>query len=115
MPHLPAESGSSVVKNPVNPAENFADKWTMSKYSHLKLRENFVLWATQARADFYNILKSHDSGYISDAASQRLALAMDTGRLSKAVGLTSSPAVIVPKTHQIKSGESKPWRRNTGV
>jgi len=36
------------IANPVNPAENFADKWAEQP----KKRENFERWLTQARRDF---------------------------------------------------------------
>ena len=104
-----AESGSTEIMNPVNPAENFADKWTMPKYAHLKLRENFVRWAYQAQADFHNLLAPGNTAVLSDAASNRLALRLNEGKISDALGLKPAPSVITPKTHHIKAGESKPW------
>jgi hypothetical protein len=43
------------VPNPVNPEEDFADRWAMEKYTHLRLEDNFRLWIKQAQIDF-NIL-----------------------------------------------------------
>lgn len=50
-----ANSISSVsprVPNPVNPAEDFADKWGDPSSRHLKLEENFRLWLRRAQEDF---------------------------------------------------------------
>lgn len=38
------------VSNPVNPGENFADKWNEEEYH--QRRENFFLWHAQAKQDF---------------------------------------------------------------
>ena len=38
------------VPNPVNPAEDFADKWYSEKHARLKLKENFHRWLFQAKA-----------------------------------------------------------------
>lgn len=40
-----ADSGLEVVPNPVNPGENFADRWNMSECADLQLKRNFVLWS----------------------------------------------------------------------
>ena len=48
------ERNEYVVKNPVNPEENFADKWT----SHPKRQHNFFLWLDAVKKDFANILQS---------------------------------------------------------
>jgi hypothetical protein len=39
------------VPNPVNPSEDFADKWNNPEYAHLKFKVNFRQWLQQARAD----------------------------------------------------------------
>ncbi|MFD2855733.1 hypothetical protein ACFSZS_14515 [Seohaeicola zhoushanensis] len=46
--------GQSWVANPVNPAENFADKWA----DEPKKEENFRRWLEQARRDFGTYLRS---------------------------------------------------------
>lgn len=44
--------GEDVVANPVNPEENFADKWPM----HPKRRENFYKWLDAVKKDVHEIL-----------------------------------------------------------
>jgi hypothetical protein len=46
--------GVAWVANPVNPAENFADKWVEEP----KKRENFYRWLDQARQDFALYLRA---------------------------------------------------------
>lgn len=47
--------GVAWVANPVNPAENFADKWV----EETKKRENFYRWLDQARQDFALYLRAN--------------------------------------------------------
>lgn len=46
------EKGEDVVSNPVNPEENFADKWP----THPKRRENFYKWLAAVKKDVHEIL-----------------------------------------------------------
>lgn len=46
------ERGEDVVSNPVNPEENFADKWP----THPKRRENFYKWLATVKKDLHEIL-----------------------------------------------------------
>lgn len=105
-------SGSSVVPNPVNPEENFADRWSMSQYSHLNLKENFGRWVIQAQNDFDIIGSSDDMSFITDQAAQKFSVRMNVSDLSKRLGLVpASVSVISPKVHTI-SESPKPWRMN---
>lgn len=46
------DKGEDVVPNPVNPEENFADKWS----THPKRRENFYKWLAAVKKDVHEIL-----------------------------------------------------------
>lgn len=48
------ENGNDKVENPLNPAENFADKWIEAPVK----RENFYNWIRQIQADLCSILAS---------------------------------------------------------
>lgn len=93
------------VPNPVNPAEDFADKWYVPKYSHLKLKDNFYRWLTQARADFAALLSQENSQNILDAADRGFAVELDKSNIEHVLGL--SPAVIIPS--RIKVSAPEPW------
>lgn len=43
------------VPNPVNPSEDFADKWYRADCAKYRLEHNFRRWLAQARIDFQNI------------------------------------------------------------
>lgn len=46
--------GNYLISNPVNPSENFADKWP----KHPKRKENFFKWLQQVKTDMNNIINS---------------------------------------------------------
>jgi hypothetical protein len=99
-----ANSGSSIVLNPVNPEENFADRWTMPEYSHLKLRENFKKWAIQVQSDFDLLGATDDINFITEQAEQKFSINMNTGDLAKRLGLAqASISIVSPKSHIISA------------
>jgi hypothetical protein len=97
------------VPNPVNPAEDFADKWSTEEGRKKKLEENFRAWLAQAQADFTTITSSRDSGFISEQVLKKFGT-----RLSPKLGeqlVYSAPAVIAsPKAHVIHEAPARPWR-----
>ena len=107
-----AESGSTMVPNPVNPEENFADRWTMPEYKHLHLRENFTTWVTQASTDFANMISSTDMSFVAKCAEQKLSVRPTASDLGIRLGLSVAPAIYSAKTHEIPVGSAKPWRGN---
>lgn len=53
--HIKRKSnGDFVIRNPVNPEENFADKWP----THPKRKENFFKWLRQVKSDIDNIINA---------------------------------------------------------
>lgn len=95
------------VPNPVDPAEDFADRWSMPEYRHLRLEDNFWNWLAQAQTDFDILRSSDDPAFISEQAVRKLAVRMDEQSLRVKVGLTGS-AVATPKSHSITE-PAKPW------
>ncbi|QSV46909.1 nucleotidyltransferase domain-containing protein [Geobacter benzoatilyticus] len=100
------------VPNPVNPSEDFADRWAMPKYKHLKLEENFWTWLRQVRSDFDNLTRSEDATFIAEQANQRFRARMDVEDLRKSLGLAQGVSIIVPKAHSIEAAPPKPWERD---
>ena len=97
------------VPNPVDPNEDFADRWAMEKYSHLNLENNFWNWLQQAKRDLQLMLDSNDSQFISKHAQQRFGIRLDENDLAKSLGFNSAPAVHVKPKHHHVEDESKPW------
>ena len=58
--------GEDVVSNPVNPEENFADKWP----KHPKRRENFYKWLAAVKKDVHEILDGANKIQIQDTMSR---------------------------------------------
>lgn len=99
------------VPNPVNPAEDFADKWAMPKYKYLNLEENFWNWLAQAQADFATIGSSNDMRFISEQIAQKFALNIDSSVLRERLGLSSGTvSAFTPKKHSIPIEPASPWR-----
>lgn len=98
------KSGNSIVLNPVNPEENFADRWSMPQYRHLQLRENFKKWVIQAQNDFDLLGTTDDVHFISEQADQKFSVKMNTDDLAKRLGLMpASISIITPKDHAIST------------
>ena len=98
------------VPNPVDPGEDFADRWSMPKYSHLKLEDNFWSWLEQAKNDLSLIENSIQPGFISKQASAKFGIRLDEEVLAKGLGVVSSPSITsTPKRHEVND-ENKPWR-----
>jgi len=94
------------VPNPVDPGEDFADRWSMPEYKELYLEKNFWNWLIQAQSDFEYILSTIDSGFITEQAERKFSLRLNL-ELAKGVG---SASIVTPKTHSI-NGPPRPWKR----
>ncbi len=94
------------VPNPVNPAEDFADKWYDKGSTEYKLQDNFYKWLYQARADFKALCAKDSSQLVIEAADRGLDVRLDATSVALALGL--SAAVITP-TKEIHASDPKPW------
>jgi hypothetical protein len=98
------------VPNPVDPAEDFADRWSMPEYRHLKLEQNFWNWLLQAKSDFESVGSSRDTHFIADQAESKFSIHIDAQDLAKRLGVSSSSVTMVtPKAHVI-SAPPKSWK-----
>jgi len=98
------------IPNPVDPAEDFADRWAMPRYAHLKLEHNFWNWLTQAKSDFDLILKSRDPIFLSEHFSRKFGSSISDTDLKKSmsgeVEILNSPR----KPVQVITNPPKAWR-----
>jgi hypothetical protein len=97
------------IPNPVDPAEDFADKWSRNP----RLEENFWLWRAQAKADLDRLfvatgstdgVRVFNQGYgirISEDIEKRMASFLDG----------TTPTVLSPSPATRIVGAPKPWRR----
>lgn len=94
------------VPNPVNPAENFADKWTEPNRAHLRLAENFQRWVRQARIDFDTLAEPRDERILLDGAG-RFGGRVDPTRFRAVLGSVRDHRA---PAYQI-TNPPKPWSR----
>ena len=99
------------VPNPVNPVEDFADKWHDQKYAHLNLERKFWQWLAQAQTDFQIIGQSRDADFIAEQVQAKFASALDAGSLKDKLGLGAVNIITAPKSHTIVEAPAKPWMR----
>jgi hypothetical protein len=95
--------------NPVNPDEDFADRWDMPQYKYLKLEQNFWRWLTQAQSDFNLLLSRQDNEFVKEQMHRKFGVSISLAAISGIVG--EAVAEPVPSQVQIMSSETpKPWR-----
>jgi hypothetical protein len=110
MPEM-LNSSEPRVPNPVNPEEDFADKWGMEKCSDLRLEDNFHIWVRQAQSDFQSITKSLDPVMLNESFNNKFAVNLGHETIKEKLGLGGSKGVAVkPKEHTIQK-PSKPWKQ----
>jgi len=98
------------VPNPIDPDEDFADRWAMTKYRHLNLEQNFWNWLKQAQSDFDHITSTTDTSFITEQVEQKFSLKLNKTELVKQLGVsTASVNIVTPKAHSI-TGSAKPWQ-----
>ena len=95
-----------LIPNPVNPVEDFADKWYSKDHDHLKLKDNFTRWLIQAKSDFAAIHSKDNSQIILDAVDRGLDISLDKTSIEYALGL--SPAIVIP-VNNIEASNPRPW------
>jgi hypothetical protein len=88
------------VPNPVNPKEDFADKWSTAEGRRLRLEQNFVQWVDQAQLDFDLLARAANSAVFEEQASRKFGIGKPSER-------ASSPATRV---QILSSAAPRPWR-----
>ena len=99
------------VPNPVNPAEDFADKWHDPEYAHFQLEHNFRVWLAQARADFELLEKAGEPEKIIQQLQRKFEITVGLDAIRKALGAGGLNIISEPRTHVITETPPKPWLR----
>ncbi|MHA1360757.1 MAG: nucleotidyltransferase domain-containing protein [Candidatus Helarchaeota archaeon] len=111
MPEL-VSSQEPQVPNPVNPDEDFADKWSTPEGQRLELENNFWKWLKQAQVDFNLIESTDDMDFIAEQAEEKYGVILNSADLKKKI-VKGAPSVIVkPEDHEISKSAPKPWKKN---
>lgn len=90
------------VPNPVNPSEDFADKWADAKNVHLDLEGNFWAWLEQAQRDFRILRDSGDTRFLVEQAREKFASSIAWSGLASGVHTE-------PKRTEITREPARPW------
>jgi len=101
------------VPNPVDPDEDFADRWYRSDCFHLRLEDNFNAWLLQARKDVQHLTSTTDTGFLSEQMKEKFSLRVNQSELMKQLGISGAAVnIVTPKVHTIdKQDSARPWRR----
>lgn len=121
--YIEDRGGIAWVVNPVNPAENFADKWAEEP----KKRENFYRWLDQAREDFALYLRASPFGEMPvllrehlgpDLVDRTLAAMVPAAAVSLAAPAIASSASDMQRAERAVEqinrvgSQSKPWAKS---
>ena len=97
------------VPNPVNPEEDFADKWYSPDHRQFRLEENFQRWLIQAQADFEALRSGENVKNILEAAKRGFNVNMEKHHVERMLGVS---AAIPAKPKQIDQSSARPWYKN---
>jgi hypothetical protein len=100
------------VPNPVNPAEDFADRWSMLECRHLELEQNFKYWITQAQSDLAHITSTSDTAFITEQAQLKFGLNISADNLAKGMGVGKELMETVTSKQHIINDPPKPWTKD---
>jgi hypothetical protein len=102
------------IPNPVNPNEDFADKWYDPKYSHLNLEGNFRRWILQARADLKNLDRLPHRDAIEKFLHEKFRIRIPGSDLDAIALLLPPTANHYSSVQVITEKPARPWSDCTG-
>jgi hypothetical protein len=99
------------VPNPVDPEEDFADRWYRHDCLHLRLEDNFNAWLLQARTDFQHLTSTTDTEFLCEHIEEKFSLRVNEAELKKQLGISAASVnIVTPKAHTINRQDSaRPW------
>lgn len=97
--YIEYRGGVAWVANPVNPAENFADKWAEEPVK----RESFERWLEQARRDFALYLRASRFDAVPDELKEHLGAGLVERTLA---AVTPSAAAVRAEPATVKDAET---------
>ncbi len=99
------------VPNPVNPAEDFADKWHTAEGRRLRLEDNFQAWLSQAKADFELISTANDADFLAEQVQAKFGSRISPDELRDKLSLPFPNISVPTKTIPIVETPARPWQR----
>ena len=90
--HIDYRHGEAWIANPVNPAENFADKWAEEPAK----RKNFYNWLEQARHDFALYLRDNRFDAFPDVLKKHLGARLVDRTLDSVLPVAAASGLAAP-------------------
>lgn len=84
------------VPNPVNPAEDFADRWSEPASRHNNLEAKFRSWLRRAQIDFDAIGKERKPELIVEMVREKLGASLNTKDISTKLGIGPTSGLLKP-------------------
>ena len=100
-------SQSPRVPNPVNPNEDYTDRWDTDEGKKLNLEGNFRHWLLQAKIDFNNLIKLKSYETVSLILVDRFSVKVDKRVLSEQYNYSEGNQAVVAK--ELPKNPPKPW------
>mgnify|MGYP002780577885 CR=1 FL=1 len=100
-------SDTNFILNPVNPAENFADRWARADCVHLQLKANFHRWIGEAIRDFEKILDGTDPRQLVECAEDAFKLILPEAVRRRFGIVAGAPALV--RSVQLQGEPARPW------
>lgn len=101
------------IPNPVDPNEDFADRWYRPECLHLQLEGNFFNWIRQAKIDFKKIIDGRDVELITESLEDRFCLKIGEDKLREILGddYEKREYHVAKKIEIAPENVAKPWLR----
>jgi hypothetical protein len=109
--HIEYRGDVTWVTNPVNPAENFADKWA----EEAEKRENFYKWLEHARHDFGLYLRASRFDVVPDVLKERLGSGLVDRILNSVISAVVAPGLAAPAAVRVTSGSNDAGRTAAAI
>jgi P2-related tail formation protein len=98
------------IPNPVNPSEDFADRWLTREGLNMRLEQNFWLWLDQAKTDFGLIKSSDNIKFLTEQTAKKFSTSLNLSNIKGRVEVATPTILIKPRQTSI-ADPPKPWRR----
>ena len=105
------QTGIPRVPNPVNPEEDFSDKWDTPEGRKLDLEGNFHSWLIQAQSDLHRLAETRDVDDLIKRVEESLGLSLNRKVLLERLGGSAVPPsvpAVIASTQRIKHPH-RPW------
>lgn len=99
------------IPNPVNPNEDFSERWSTTEGKKSKLEDNFWLWLAQAKVDFAYLKENQVFVHLEEKIREKFSVIVDSEKIRKSLGIIGgSHSTIILKEHIITE-PSRPWSK----